>query len=86
LSVCCPLASESYGVCAQDFECKEVLELSGVASAPVFGAPQTNEEVVEKASQSYVAIALGVILLLLISVVSYVEWQDKPKQKKRKRK
>tara|TARA_Y100000310_G_C20670395_1_gene809952 strand:- start:1911 stop:2378 length:468 start_codon:yes stop_codon:yes gene_type:complete len=83
-STCCSLYGKDYGVCAQDYECETVYEASKESdSVEVEYAPETED----LATENYVAVSLGVILLLIIAVVSYVEWhQVKPTKKRTKRK
>ena len=86
-SVCCALDGETYGVCAQESECADVYEESknngGIARA-------AEVDVADEAEQSYIAVALGLILLMIIAIVSYVEWhqhkEEAPKKRKKRKK
>ncbi len=95
-SVCCPVYNEEFGLCDQEENCdgiyiatKNAEEVKKTSSTNVMGAADLSE-LEEEATQSYIALALGLILLLIIAVVSYVEWQqhkeDKKVVKKRKKK
>jgi hypothetical protein len=80
-SSCCALYGKEYGVCAQDYECETVYEASKEDDA--VGAQYAPEEDADLATENYIAVSLGVILLLIIATVSYVEWhQGKPTKKK----
>jgi len=93
-SVCCELYGQSYGVCDQEDQCAGIYLASRAAavdvketqSAPILQqAPEV--DIQEQASQSYIALALGIFILFVIGVISYVEWKqhkDRP-LKKRKR-
>jgi hypothetical protein len=69
-SVCCPLANQAYGVCAQQSECDDVY----LETATSF--QRAPADVAEEAEQSYIAIVLGLILLFIIGFVSYTEWHQ----------
>jgi len=77
-SVCCSLYGEDYGVCGQSNECEAVYQESkgGLQYAP-------EDTAAEKAQQNYIAIILGIMLVIIVAIVSYVEWhQEKVNPKK----
>lgn len=82
-SVCCGVYGQSYGVCDQEDQCAGIYLASRAAavdvketqSAPVLQqAPEVNLQA--QASQSYIALALGIFILFVIGVISYVEWKQ----------
>jgi hypothetical protein len=66
-SVCCDVKGEVYGVCGQQNECGAVYE----NIAPSQRAPE-----VEEIERNYLAVGFGILLLLVIGIVSYVEWHQ----------
>jgi len=84
--VCCDLADKPYGVCAQEDKCSAIF-YDGVELRNEIKL-LTAEQYEEQVSQNYIAVGLGVILLIIIALVSYVEWQqnDSHKKKTRRRK
>jgi len=90
-SVCCELADEEFGVCAQENECAQIYLVSSQEEDTV-GNFRMAGELEEDVTQSCVAVALGLILLLIIAIVSYIEWHHgktpvkKAKKKKKKSK
>ena len=68
-AVCCPLAGKDYGSCAQEDQCAEVYQMSRNGGVVAEGPAR-----VEQATESYVAFVVGVLLLVIIAVVGYVEW------------
>ncbi|MBL7051541.1 MAG: hypothetical protein ISS01_00465 [Nanoarchaeota archaeon] len=89
-SVCCELADEDFGVCAQEDECAELYLISS-QDDDTDGNFRMAGELEEDVTQSYIAVALGLILLLIIGIVSYIEWHQgktsvKKTVKKRKKK
>tara|TARA_Y100000310_G_C20305211_1_gene633630 strand:- start:162 stop:563 length:402 start_codon:yes stop_codon:yes gene_type:complete len=86
-SVCCPIYGESYGICDQEETCDEIYEAGRTAEEVTDNIAQQAASVEEQASQSYIAISLGIILLLIIAIVSFVESkQHRETKKKKKRK
>ena len=76
-SVCCPLSGKDYGVCGQESECASFYsQESGMQQAP---------SIAEVAERSYIAVALGVVLLMVLAIVGYLEWKQEKELKKRKR-
>jgi hypothetical protein len=79
-SVCCPVYDQEWGVCDQEDQCAGIYLASQAAEqvqktsedSVLAAAPDLDEQV----TQSYVAVALGLIILLIIGVVSYVEWKQ----------
>ena len=78
-SVCCPVYGKESGVCAQEFECDSIYfdSQESVQEAP--GIEKTVE-------RSYIAVSLGIILLLILVIVGYLEWKAEKKVFKRKSK
>ena len=81
-SVCCAVYNEEFGLCDQQENCdgiyiatKNAEEVQKTSSTNVFRTADLSG-LEEEATQSYIAVALGIILLLIIAVVSYVEWQQ----------
>jgi hypothetical protein len=77
VGVCCPFYGESNGVCDYEQNCDAIemlsLETSGVMMS--YSPEIVQEEVSEEVDRSYVAVILGAIILLIVLVVSYVEWK-----------
>ena len=85
-SVCCELADEDFGVCAQEDECAQLYLISS-QDDDTNGNFRLAAELEDDVTQSYIAVALGLILLLIIGIVSYIEWhQGKSPVKKAKKK
>ena len=74
-SVCCPLDGKDYGICGQESECEGLTSVDSLERAP---------RVANAAERSYIAIALGVLLLLILAIVGYLEWKTERKAKKRR--
>lgn len=77
-SVCCPLSEKSYGVCGQASECVSLSSGEKVSSAE---APTLEAS----AERSYIAVSLGVVLLMILAIVGYLEWKAEKEGKKRKK-
>ena len=76
-SVCCPLSGKDYGICGQESECAALNDEGTVLQqAPSLG---------EVAERSYIAVALGILLLMILAIVGYLEWKQEKVVKKRKR-
>ncbi|MSR86345.1 hypothetical protein EXS74_03035 [Candidatus Woesearchaeota archaeon] len=76
-SVCCPLTGKDYGICGQESECASLLSQgSSMEQAPSIG---------EVAERSYIAVALGLVLLMFLAIVGYLEWKTEKEGKKRKK-
>ncbi len=81
-AVCCPLAGKEYGLCGQESECADLytsLDKTNLQNTPS----------IEIATErSYIAVALGIILLLILAIVGYLEWKEentvKPKRRSKK--
>jgi|SaaInlV_200m_DNA_2_1039689.scaffolds.fasta_scaffold35213_3 hypothetical protein len=89
-SVCCELADENFGVCAQEEECAQLYLISS-QDDDTNGNFRMAGELEDDVTQSYIAVSLGLILLLIIGIVSYIEWHQsktplKKTVKKRKKK
>lgn len=78
-SACCPLHDSDYGVCAQKAECSRLYfdSKDNVAQAP---------EVSDLAERSYIAVVVGVIILMILAIVGYFEWKHEKKGKRKVRK
>lgn len=74
-SICCPLSGKSYGVCGQESECANLAGQSSVAQAPSL---ETSVET------NYIAISLGVILLMILAIVGFLEWKAEKKAKRKR--
>lgn len=80
-AVCCPVADKNYGVCGQESECSTLYADS--QSSVVQQAPDLQAS----AERSYIAVSLGVLLLLILAIVGYLEWKhEKTHSKKRSKK
>jgi hypothetical protein len=80
-SVCCPVHDSEYGVCAQKADCSGLYfeyEDGNVKEA----APSVSET----AERSYIAVVLGVIILMILAIVGYFEWKSEKSLKKRVKK
>ncbi len=91
-SVCCPVYGEEYGVCDQESNCdgiylatRNTVESGNTESSSVLRTASVSD-IEEEASQSYIALALGLIILLVVAVVSYVEWHQHKESKKKVKK
>lgn len=78
-AVCCPLQGKGYGVCDQEDACAEVYSTS---KDEILEAPAITEE---QASRSYLAVMLGILILFILGIIGYYEWQHEhhPLRKKR---
>ena len=77
-SVCCSISGKNYGVCGQESECASLTssEQARAAQAPGLEA---------SAERSYIAVSLGVVLLMILAIVGYLEWKTEKEGKKRKK-
>ncbi len=83
-AVCCPLADKEYGVCGQQTDCSQIYLDSRQGSGAMMSAQQA-PAVEEDVERSYIAVSLGILLLLILAIVGYLEWkQEKNPSKKRK--
>ena len=83
-SVCCALAGQDTGVCAQLDECADIYAESAKGTEKTH--MQRTATLEEEVERNYIAVVLGIILLLIIAIVSYVEWhQQKINPKKYKK-
>lgn len=90
-SVCCEVYGQSYGVCDQQENCDGIYFATRAAATQVKetqSTPLQAPDIGAQASQSYVALALGLFILFVIAVISYVEWKQHkaPKQKRKSKK
>src|SRR3989338_756872 len=76
-SVCCPLSGKEYGVCEQESECSQS------SSGAVLSAQKAPLQ--ENVERSYIAVSLGILLLLILAIVGYLEWKQEKKTLQRKR-
>jgi len=79
-SVCCPIHESEYGVCAQQADCSRLYfdyKESGLQAAP---------DVSDTAERSYIAVVLGVVILMILAIVGYFEWKHEKALKKSKKK
>lgn len=83
-SVCCPLYEKEYGVCGQESECQQVYLDSQTSSGAVISA-QSAPVIEETVERSYIAVSLGIILLLILAIVGYLEWKQEKKGSKKKK-
>ncbi len=74
-SVCCPLQEKDYGVCSQESECSEIYFNSAEKSAMM------SPEIGEQAERSYIAVVLGIIILMILAIVGYFEWKQERVEK-----
>lgn len=82
-SVCCPMYGKNYGVCGQESNCAQVYMDSRESSGAVMS--MQNAPVVEEAvERSYIAVSLGILLLLILAIVGYLEWKQEKFSKKKK--
>jgi len=79
-SGCCPLYEQDYGVCAAATQCDEIY-FSSINDQTMFKAPDVGSEI----EKNYIAVALGVIMLMILLIVGYFEWKHEKAQKKVKR-
>ena len=80
-SECCPLFEQDYGVCAAQTQCDEIY-FSSMEDETIFRAPDVGSEI----ERNYIAVALGVIMLMILLIVGYFEWKhEKASKRIRKR-
>jgi len=80
-SECCPLFEQDYGVCAAQIQCDEIY-FSSMEDETIFRAPDVGSEI----ERNYIAVALGVIMLMILLIVGYFEWKhEKASKRIRKR-
>ena len=82
-SVCCPLSGKEYGVCGQESECSQIYLDSQSSSGAVMSAQKAPLQ--ENVERSYIAVSLGILLLLIFAIVGYLEWKQEKKTSQRKR-
>ncbi|HIH15405.1 MAG: hypothetical protein QT08_C0017G0024 [archaeon GW2011_AR17] len=82
-SVCCPLSGKEYGVCEQESECSQIYLDSQSSSGAVLSAQKAPLQ--ENVERSYIAVSLGILLLLILAIVGYLEWKQEKKTLQRKR-
>ena len=83
-SVCCPLYEEEYGRCGQELDCSQIYLDSRQYTGAVMSAQQA--PIIEKdVERSYIAVSLGILLLLILAIVGYLEWKKEKHSYKRKR-
>jgi len=82
-SVCCPLSGKEYGVCGQESECSQIYLDSQSSSGAVMSAQKAPLQ--ENVERSYIAVSLGILLLLILAIVGYLEWKQEKKTSQRKR-
>ncbi len=80
-SMCCPLYEQDYGICAAESQCEE-LYFSSMDDDSIYKAPDVGAEI----ERNYIAVALGVIMLMILVIVGYFEWKHELGQKKVKKK
>lgn len=76
-SVCCPIYDKDYGVCAQQTECSQIY----FDSMNDVQKPMMTPEVGEQAERSYIAVVLGILILLILAIVGYFEWKHERVEK-----
>ncbi len=85
---CCDVGD--YGVCALDCEAIEnaVVESTGQISSWEDGEyySNTRDVTLDAISQNYIAICLGIILLMIILIIAYIEYKEEKGKKKVKKK
>lgn len=82
-AVCCPLSEKEYGVCGQESECSQLYMDSRTSSGAVLQQAPTLQEDVER---SYIAVSLGILLLIILAIVGYLEWREEKQSKKKTKK
>lgn len=82
-SLCCPLSNKEYGVCGQESECSQIY-LDSRSSGSVMSAQQA-PAIQEDVERSYIAVSLGILLLLILAIVGYLEWKQEKNPLKRKK-
>ena len=84
---CCDVGD--YGVCSLDCEAIEnaVVESSGQISSweDTEYYSNTRDVTWDAISQNYIAISLGIILLLIIMIIAYIEYKEEKVKKKKKK-
>src|SRR3989344_3198789 len=73
-SVCCPLSGKEYGVCEQESECSQIYLDSQSSSGAVLSAQKAPLQ--ENVERSCIAVSLGILLLLILAIVGYLEWKQ----------
>jgi len=79
-SECCPLFEQDYGVCAVQTQCDEIY-FSSMEDETIFRAPDVGSEI----ERNYIAVALGVIMLMILLIVGYFEWKHEKANKRVKK-
>ena len=79
-SECCPLFEQDYGVCAAQTQCDEIY-FSSMEDETIFRAPDVGSEI----ERNYIAVALGVIMLMILLIVGYFEWKHEKANKRVKK-
>jgi len=79
-SECCPLFEQDYGVCAAQIQCDEIY-FSSMEDETIFRAPDVGSEI----ERNYIAVALGVIMLMILLIVGYFEWKHEKANKRVKK-
>ena len=79
-SKCCPLFEQDYGVCAVESKCEE-LYFSSISDSSIYRAPDVGQEI----ERNYIAVVLGVIMLMILVIVGYFEWKHEKEQKRVKK-
>ena len=79
-SECCPLFEQDYGVCATQTQCDEIY-FSSMEDETIFRAPDVGSEI----ERNYIAVALGVIMLMILLIVGYFEWKHEKANKRVKK-
>jgi hypothetical protein len=80
-SKCCPVFQQDYGMCAAESQCDEIY-LSSKVDSSVYRAP----DIASNIERNYIAVALGVIMLMILGIVGYLEWMHEKGLKKKKSK
>ncbi|MDP3728280.1 MAG: hypothetical protein Q8R18_02385 [bacterium] len=83
-SVCCPLYDKDYGMCGQEADCTQIYIDSKSSSGAVIST-QNAPAIQETVERSYIAVSLGILLLLILSIVGYLEWKNEKKVSKKKK-
>jgi hypothetical protein len=78
-SKCCPVFQQDYGMCAAESQCDEIY-LSSKVDSSVYRAP----DIASNIERNYIAVALGVIMLMILGIVGYLEWMHEKGLKKKK--
>jgi len=85
-SVCCPLYGTDTGTCAQQSQCAQIYFDSKGDTGNVVSAQAP--EVQASTERSYIAVSVGVLLLLILAIIGYLEWKQQavPRPRKKSRK